>query len=551
MKNRPYQNTACDSVLNEFRAGIKSTLVVMPTGTGKTVVFSSLVGRARKGRVLVLAHREELINQAAKKIQAVTGEYPDIEQADRRADESVFNKSKVIVASIPTLVAGMGGATRMSRFEPGEFSFVVIDECHHVESKSWQQVVKWFQKNPELRMCGFSATPKRHDNKALGNTFESVAYEYSIQQAIADGWLVPIRQTMVEVSGLDYSSIRTTAGDLNGKDLAQVMEQEHNLHSIAMPTLEISNGRKTLVFAASVHAAERLTEVMNRHKDCARWISGKTPKDERKSILDGFAEGDFPILVNVGVLTEGFDEPGIQCIVLARPTKSPALWQQMVGRGTRTLPGTVDSPTLCDSPEARSEAIAQSSKPYVEIIDFAGNAGRHKLLSAFDLLGGKYPNEVVERAKEKAKKAGGAVDVEEVLEKTQEEIEAEREEERNQRLAERARIKASVKYKTKNIDPFNALDIHKPIFDVTGYTPVPTERQQQMLLKQGIDPSGMSRDDAQRLILEIITRYTDGKCTFKQATVLKKYGYSTDVKKEEATQIIDRIAANGWRKPDD
>jgi superfamily II DNA or RNA helicase len=546
MKLRPYQKDAVAAVVNEFRK-VNSTLIVMATGLGKTVVFTHLLDLATKGRVLVVAHREELVDQAAKKIKIITGEYPAIEMADRASNETAFGKSKVVVASVQTLISGMGGKGRMTKFEPTDFSLVIFDEAHHVEASSWQKVLSWFKGNKDLRILGCTATPNRHDKKALGRTFESVAYNFDLSQAVPQGWCVPVKQNVIEIEDLDYDVIRTTAGDLNAKDLAKVMEKENHLHAIAGPALKIGKDKKTLIFAASVMCAERLTEIINRHEDCARFVTGKTPKVERREIIEGFAKGEFSILVNVGVLLEGYDEPGVEVIIMAAPTKSVSKWIQMVGRGTRPLPGVVDDPNLNDSPDERRDAIAQSQKPHLEIIDLAGNSTRHCLIQSFDILGGRYPDDVIERAKKNAINKG-LVDPEEELQRAQEEIEEEEEQERLDEAAHRARLKATVKFNSRSVDPFTALDLGPPR-DPGKLEKEPTVKMLEMLAKNGVDGSDMGFGDARKLILQIIDRRKRGLCSLKQAMLLKKFDYDAkNLTRDDASAIIDALASNGWKK---
>ena len=179
--------------------------------------------------------------------------------------------------------------------------------------------------------------------KPLGKVFESVAFDYQLPDAIHDGWLVPIEQQFVFVDGLDLSDCRTTAGDLNGGDLARVMEIEETLHRVVAPTMELAGDQKGLVFSASVAAAQRMAEIANRHKPgCAEFICGTTPMEDRREILRRYAQSDFQYLFNCMIATEGFDESTIGVVAIARPTKSRALYAQMVGRGTRPLPGIVD-----------------------------------------------------------------------------------------------------------------------------------------------------------------------------------------------------------------
>lgn len=542
MKLRSYQAAAVDGIFEAWRTS-RSTLLVQPTGTGKTVTFAHVIHRMPMGRTLVLAHREELIFQAADKIEAVTGAKPDIEMAEMRADHAMFDRARVVVSSIQTQCAGRNGDARMHRFDPQEFSLLVVDEAHHATAPTYRRVLEHYGQNQDLRILGVTATPDRHDEEALGQVFASVAFDYELLDAIHDGWLVPIHQRSVIVDGLDYSSIRTTAGDLNGADLARVMEYEETLHAIASPTLELAAGRKTLVFAASVAHAERLCEIFNRHhSECARFVTGTTPKDERRGMLADYAAGKFQILVNVGVATEGFDEPGIACVVMARPTKSRALYAQMAGRATRPMAGLVDAH---DTPEARREAIAGSAKPACEIIDFVGNSGRHRLITTADILGGNCSDEVVARARKKAEgAAGAAVDMAEML------VDAERELAEERERARRAAIRAKARYSCQKVDPFEVF--HVEPWRERGWDKgrQPSEKMLALLERNGIDTHSLTFTQAKQLIGEIIRRYDERKCSFKQARLLARYGYPTDVPFAEASRLIDALAKNGWQRPE-
>ena len=550
MNLRPYQQDAI-SHINDGWNSHGSQLLVLPTGTGKTVVFVHLVDREVSGRILILAHREELIWQAAAKVEIITGTKPSIEMADYRADEGFFNRTKVVVSSVQT----QNASNRLLKFDPTQFSMVIIDEAHHAPAKSYKRIIDYYkQNNPEIKILGVTATPDRADEKALGMIFDSVAYEYKIHDAIADGWLVPIVQRSVVVNSLDYSGIKTTAGDLNGKQLAAVMEYEKNLHGIATPTLEIIGDRKTLVFAASVAHAERLCEIFNRHKfGSSEWVCGKTPKDSRRETLRRFAEGKTRILVNVGCFTEGFDEPTLEVIVLARPTKSRALFAQMVGRGTRTLPRVVDG---LDTSEDRRAAIAGSGKPTLEVIDFVGNAGRHKLMHTANLLGGTYSDEEISIARDILADTSKPKDVDEALKDAREELEERIKEAKKRELAEQARrekLRAKVDWSSRTSDPFDALGM-RPIDRKSTWTDSKkpcSDRLAAGLKKFGVDSAdtaSMTSSEGSALIGRLIERAKEGKATYKQAKLLRRFGYSPDITRSEASTLIDAIAANGWKR---
>lgn len=540
MNLRPYQRDAVSGVDSALK-GKRSALVVMPTGTGKTVCFAHIARNAVK-RVMVIAHREELVQQAVSKIRSVTGLSPDVEMAEYKAGR--LYKSPVVVASVQTLCAPFHNVYRMDKFDPHEFDMLVIDEAHHATASSYRRVVDHFSKNPNLRTVGFTATPDRADKSALGLVFESVAFNYEIMQAMHDGWLVPIETQQVIVGGMDFSHVKTVAGDLNQGELSTIMEQEKVLHGVVSPAIEIAAGRKTLVFAASVSHAERMSEIFNRHGVRSAIVHGGTFKDDRRKILQAYADGKIQVLCNCGVAVEGFDCPTIEVVVIARPTKSRSLYTQMVGRGTRVLPNTVDS---ISDPAGRRAAIAASAKPKMLVIDFTGNSGKHKLVTTADILGGKYDEETIEHAKQKIAESGKPSDVIEELERAAAEVLANRTEELLQK--KRRVVTAKVDYSTKQVDAFGVFNIGPDRLAHAARNTAPlTQAQQAMLTRNGIDIGGLPIGHCRALYNEILRRMKAGRCTYKQASLLRKYGYGTTVSFKEASKIIDGLKSNGWKK---
>jgi len=539
---RPYQAAASDAIFKEWQDN-DSTLVVMPTGGGKTVLFADIIRRVFPRRALVIAHREELIFQARDKIQRVTGLSADVEMGEYRAEGGLFGSARVIVSTIQTQCSGGDGGGRMAKFDPSQFGLLIIDEAHHATSPSYRRVIDYYRTNPALKVLGVTATPDRADEEALGQVFQSVAFDYEVLDAIHDGWLVPIEQQMVHVEGLDYSDVRTTAGDLNGGDLAAVMEAERNLQPMASASLAIVGQRRALVFTSSVKAAEMTAEIFNRHRpEMAAWVCGKTDREERRRVLADFAAGKVQVVCNCGVLTEGFDDPGVEVVIMGRPTKSRSLYSQMVGRSTRPLPGVVDGP---DTPEARKAAIAASAKPSCLVVDFVGNAGRHKLITSADILGGKVSEEALERAVKRVSAAGGPVNMTEALDEAEAEL---REQRRLAEAARRANLVAKARFTTQSVDPFDVL--HLDPVKTRGWDAGRqlTEKQRSLLAKQGINPDGVSFAEGRQLIAEIFRRWDGKLCSFKQAKVLRKYGYDTEVSFAEASATIDALARNGWRR---
>ena len=503
---------------------------------GKTVTFAHVINR-RPGRALVIAHREELIHQACATIDRVTGEAPEVEMAQQRADGSFFRRSKAVVASKDSL-----HEKRLQRFRPEQFSTLVIDEAHHAVAATYCRIIDHFCQNPDLRVLGVTATPDRTDEQALGQVFESAAFVYEVLDAIDDGYLVPVQQRIVHVETLDFTNVHTLAGDFNQRELSELMEYEKNLHGVADVVLKLSRWNRTLVFAASVKHADRLAEILNRHRTgCARIVHGNTDKDERKQVLQDYSAGKFQYLCNCGVFTEGFDAPEIGMVAIARPTKSRSLYAQMIGRGTRPLPGVIDGLDI-DTPEERKAAIARSRKSKVEILDFEGNSGQHKLVTTADVLGGAYDDAVVARAAGIVARANGvSMDMVHALKEAAKAEHEEHEAKRRELASRRAPLVGRAEFSTQVIDAFDVLAIEPARKRGWDRDEPPSEQQVGLLQKFGVPTNGLTKRVASQLIGECIERRKRGQCTFKQAKVLKRHGYPMDVSFEEASKIIDVI----------
>ena len=547
MKLRPYQVESVDSIFEEWKENT-STLLVLPTGCGKTQVFCEVARRSLPNRSMILVHRYELADQAKKRIQGL-GIQCDLEMAGFKAKtggSDFFGTSKlapVIVSTIQTQISGSEEEKRMHRFKPDEFGIVIVDEAHHATSKSWVDTINYYKLNKNLKVLGVTATPDRADEMALGQVFDTVAYDYEILDAIKDGWLVPIRQQMVTIDGLDFSAMRTTAGDLNSGDLAEVMEAEKNLHGVVSASIDIIKDRRAIVFAVSVKQAEMYSEIFNRHKEgMSDWVCGKTPKEDRVDKLSRFKNGEVQVMVNVGVLTEGFDSPEVEVIIQARPTKSRSLYSQMVGRSTRPLPGLVD---LYDTPEERTKAILESPKPYCLVVDFAGNSGRHKLMTTADILGGKYNDDQIMLAEYNAKKKGGEVDMQEELELAVEQLEKLRLAE----IARRAKVIGKASYSINTLDPFDVLQIKPDRERGWDSGKSLSESQRAWLLKNGINPDERNYHANKQILNELGKRINSKLCSYKQAKALAKHGYDTkQMTFKDASAKLDLLSKNGWSR---
>lgn len=326
IKLRPYQQEALDSILHHNANGITKQLVVLPTGAGKTVIFSHLpLIKSDCLPMLVLAHRAELLDQARNKIMASNPELTvEIEQAERKA-----GKVDVVVASVATL--GRNGTPRIEEYPKDYFKSIVIDEAHHAAAPSYRRVIDYF--NCEF-VLGVTATPQRSDSTRLIDVFQEIVYYKSIQDLIEDKWLCPLVGFRVK-SNTDISQVQITNGDYAQGELENVIDTpERNAHVVAAYR-DLAPNKKAIVFAAGVKHAENLALSFRQASVETAVIVGTTPREEREDILAKFAQGTVSVIVNVGVLTEGFDEPSVQAIILAKPTRSALLYTQIVGRGTR------------------------------------------------------------------------------------------------------------------------------------------------------------------------------------------------------------------------
>lgn len=545
MELRQYQNDANAAIRQEFKA-VQSTLTVMPTGTGKTVLASSVIANFAPKRSIFMAHRDTLIYQAKDTIEALTGLRCGIEMASSQADESLFGKATVVITTVQTQLAGCDGKGRMSKFDPNDFELLIVDEAHHYTSPAWRKVLDYYRRNPKLKVLGITATPDRADEAALGQIFETVAYDYEIEDAIHDGWLIAPEQHYVKIGSLDYSGVKITAGDLNGGELQRILELEQNAQGMVGAAIPIAGEQKFVFFTVSVAQAEMVSNIFNRHRPgMCEWVYDGTPKEQRRLLLEKLRRGEIQGIANVGILTEGWDDPTVALCFMGRPTLSRSLYAQQVGRVLRPWPGCVDGPP---TDKARRAAIQASPKPFCRVIDFVGNSGKHKLVTLADILGGKFSDEAVARAKKKAEETGEPVRMDQLLEKTEAEIIAEKEKRRLEEEARRAKLVAKVQYQSKQVNPFDVLDI-RPV-KARGWDEGKqlSAKQRDVLMRQGIDPSGLPYHEAKQVLNEIFKRWNTKECSFGQAKILKKHGYDTHKNAVEAKAIIDIIAyQEGWK----
>jgi len=478
------QNLGCNQ---QDQPMIRSLLLVAATGTGKTVMMGGLAKHWPVGRVMMLSHRFELNQQAMKAFSNICGEDVDLEQASYHAD-SFGQEHRIVVASVQTLNSKRKGKYRMEKFRPEDFGLIMVDEAHRAAAESYRKVFEYFGQNPHCRFVGVTATPDRLDKVGLGCVFDDVACNYDIGWSIRNGWLVEPKQKFVQIDGLDLRNVKTIGGDLDAKQLSRIVELEENLHAMAKPIVDVAGiKQQTIVFTASVPQAHRLAELIRDYwqrqfGNCAPLkavsLDGSlNPQDpRRRQIVRDFKEGSIQFLVNCGVATEGFDAPSVSLIAVGRPTKSRALYTQMVGRGTRPLTGIVDP---FESAGDRIAAIAGSAKPNCTVLDFLGQSGRHSLVCTTDILGGDEPEEIQERAKRIASQKDFDGTTLDAIRKAREEAEAAHE-------ARRAHITVGVNYQLRDAKTvYDLASIPKRAGNNYLISKPVSEKQTKFMLKLG------------------------------------------------------------------
>lgn len=518
MELRPYQQQAKDAIFSEWENGIKKTLLVLPTGCGKTIVFAKVAEECVKGgnRVLILAHRGELLDQAADKIGKSTGLGCATEKAEQTCLGSWF---RIVVGSVQSMMR----EKRLNQFPNDYFNTIIIDEAHHCISDSYQKVLRHF---PDAEVLGVTATPDRGDMQNLGTVFESLAYEYTLPKAIKEGYLSPIKAVTIPLK-IDMSAVGVQAGDFKSGDIATVLDPY--LESIAEEMEKYCSNKKTVVFLPLVKTSQKFRDILNNHGFKAAEVNGDSK--DRAEILEAFDKDQYNVLCNSMLLTEGWDCPSVDCIVVLRPTKVRSLYCQMVGRGTRLSPET--------------------NKDHLLLLDFLWHTERHELCHPASLI--CESAEVAQKMTENMEKdAGCVIDIEGAEKTASEDVVAQREEALAKQLSEMKRRKKRL------VDPLQ-FEMSIQAEDLSGYVPAfgwemapPSEGQKKTLEKLGILPDAIENaGKASKILDRLDKRRREGLTTPKQIRFLESRGFQHvgTWQFETAKNMIDRIAGNGWRVP--
>lgn len=513
MELRPYQEAARQAIHTQWNSGVQRTLLVLPTGTGKTIVFAAVVEDAvRAGRrVLILAHRGELLDQAADKIRRSTGLASAVEKAESSCLGSWY---RVVVGSVQSLQRPQ----RLEPFPHDYFGTIVIDEAHHAITDGYRRVLDWF---PEADVLGVTATPDRGDMRNLGEVFGSLAYEYKLTEAIRDGFLCRIMAQTLPLQ-LDISTVGMSGGDYAVGELGGALDPY--LDQIAAEMARYCKDRKTVVFLPLIKTSQKFRDILNAHGFNAAEVNGQSA--DRAEVLADFEAGKYNVLCNSMLLTEGWDCPSVDCVVVLRPTKVRSLYSQMVGRGTRLSPGKKD----------------------LLLLDFLWLTDRHELCRPADLI--CEDRAVAQQMTDNLAAAACPEDIEDAAKQAGEDVVAQREEALAKQLAEQRRKRARL------VDPLQ-YEMSIQAEDLTGYVPAfgwesspPTADQLTALEKLGIQPDGVDSAGKAGLLLDrLAKRRNEGLTTPKQIRCLERYGF-THVGTwsfDAAKNMIDRIAVAGWR----
>jgi len=441
---RPYQRESHTAIRNSYRTGKKRILIELPTGTGKTRTFTLLPKDG--ARSLIIVPMLTLIEQTVKSIRSLRNCSPDVEQAGLWA----VPETEFVVASWHSLIRN----DRYKRFV-GKVDLVVVDEAHWGFTTSARDMLNALVEGG-ARVLGVTATAYRGDKQALCGFYEEVAYCLPLRKAIDDGWLVPPRVKVHYVKSINLDGLAKKAGaDFQAEELDKILRSEEALQDLAaLITRNHRAGAKGIVFAHSIKQAILLRDIMvDRHGMTCSLVHSKQSDEVYASELKEFMVGDRELIINVGILTTGWDFPPLSEIFLAKPTKALNKYTQMIGRATRSLEGVLDGLDLA-SPEERRAAIAASAKPSFVIHDITDSSRCHKLCSALDVLSeqtGKARAKVVEAMEEKE------TSLEELDAAVAAEMEQERQEQKLNREAERKRrrgIVVGVEWDSEDRDAF-------------------------------------------------------------------------------------------------
>jgi superfamily II DNA or RNA helicase len=569
IKLRPYQEAALEGARVALRGGARSTLLQLPTGTGKSIIFQRIIEgvTSKAKRALLLVQGQNLVRQAAKHLGQL-GVSVGVEMGDDRVGPRIGARGliddapQIIVASRDSL------ARRLKHYPPDFFRVIVADEAHHALSAQWLHILAHFgvsvpttDKKGKIIpgsktawggntiLIGLTATPDRGDHGDIMAVFEAAGFKYNILQAIDDGWLVPIKQELCHLDGLDLSKVRTSVGDLNASDLEAVIRPL--LEPICKEIVKVADGRPTLIYNPLVTMAAATTaHLTQKTKGAGRVVTVTAETEEREALFKEMARGNVWAFSSVGTLTEGVDIPCATIGAMLRMTKSRPLYAQIMGRILRPAESLAHALNDMSSAAERRAAIRASSKPDATMLDFAGNSGRHKLIGVVDVIGEDEDDKTMSLAKGHTLR--GVTDPHEAIRKAKEE------------LAEMLRKAAGSEIERIIVDPFALFSVKAK---ADAQSRPPTEAQVEALLNAGAVEckinSASSRDKARKVIaqrFDLLTaqamldesrrRVTARQASLRQVRRLVKANLPLErartISFQDARTAIDELEAQGW-----
>jgi superfamily II DNA or RNA helicase len=496
LEAREYQEAGVEAIFSAWQRS-QATLLILPTGTGKTIVAAMVCRRIADesgDRTLFLAHREELINQAASRFSRFNLDW-SIEMAQQKAPklDPILGVSDVVIATVQSLQG-----PRLESWPPDSFGCIITDEAHHARARSYRRI---YQRFPHARHLGMTATADRGDGKNLGAIYESIAYEYSLRQAITEGQLCPLLTVRLYTT-VNLEDIKTTGGDFNDGDLAARVSP--HIEELADAMRQELGARPTIVFVPDVGCAEIMADALRKKGLAAADVSGRTPRLQRRALLEEFTRGVHQVLVCCDLLIEGWDCPRVSCVVICRPTRKRSRYAQMVGRGTRLDPA--------------------SDKQNCLIIDFAWETtADHALVTPFDLFDdSSLDEEVLDEARKKPKETG-PIDVMDRINDAEQAV-------RQAKLKARITGKIAL-YHRFSYDPVGVGTIMRlPVRHSLDYEGRPaSDKQLSFLHDLGMtDCTGLTSIGASRRIAYLEERRRTGLATVRQVALLQCLGVDQD-----------------------
>lgn len=580
---RPYQEQARRETHRLFAEGAGGVLIRQPTGTGKTVVGTCIADDWLQGgpkrRVMVLADQRQFVWQFREELMSMLQRPVGIEMGEH--SQPVFGQDRIIVASRQTLMEQSRDGQQLSRlykYDPTQEWLLLIDEAHRWKYSltTAKHIIDWFEQNPNSRRLGLTATPRRGDGVSLSRLFPSVALDYALfaadgqPSAIRDGWVVSYDCKFVSLKSVDFKELDSAGKkDFDETELDDKLSEKTTLDELMQPLIKLAGDRRTIVFLPGVKTAKDLANQINAERDWleskgmpvafgeARSLDGSVPERVRKEVFYAHQSGDFQFLCVCNLCREGYNDPGIACVAIFRPTKSPSLVEQMVGRGCRPLKGPNGRTIVdgLDSAEERRAAITASAKPNCRIIDLVGASGRIETVTAAHILAEGLDDEVVERTAKAV--ANGESDVDEAIAKARREVDAEereaqriarmeREAAEKKKADELARFRTEVDYSVSDVAPGAGETTERR---VRNSQDGPTEGQFNYLVHvAGYDAeavANMSKKQAGAVIGRCKKKGARGQSrrppTPDQLRVLAKHGRATPATYDDAANMIQDI----------